>query len=71
MTDDDARGDELRMTPCPACGQLTLDIEMRLLAKPLGTYSLSGRQMKFSAYEWPYLFCRSCGISAPAKRDQV
>src|SRR5437764_1011724 len=35
--------------PCPNCGQHALTIETRYQAKPLGTYSLSGTQMKFSA----------------------
>lgn len=44
-------------TPCPVCRQLTLRFTMRLEAKPLGTWSLAGQQLKSSAVEWPYVVC--------------
>lgn len=54
---------------CPVCGKKMLRIEMRLRARPIGSYSLSGRQMKASAVEWPYLVCDGCGIDTPAKDE--
>ena len=65
MTDNAATPTD---TPCPACGYEFLILEMRLVAKPLGTYSLAGMQLKVAAYEWPYIVCKGCGIDAPAKR---
>lgn len=56
--------DDLANTPCPVCGKKTLELEMRLEAAELGTFSLAGHQMKFSAREWPYLVCRNCGVDA-------
>lgn len=53
--------------PCPACGQQTLVIEMRLEAKPHGTYSLAGQQMKIAATEWPWIKCTNCQIEARGK----
>ncbi|HTF53633.1 MAG TPA: hypothetical protein VK735_39825 [Pseudonocardia sp.] len=48
--------------PCPRCSSLTLTIQWRLEAVPLGQFSLSGNTMKVSAYEWPYIICTTCGI---------
>lgn len=50
---------------CKHCGpDFPLRIEMRegLEAKPIGTFSLAGAQMKFSAVkrEWPYAVCDNC-----------
>jgi len=56
-------------TPCPGCGALALRIEERLEAKPLGTFSLAGQQLKASAWLWPWLVCGACGIQARAKFD--
>lgn len=39
----------------------TLRIEYRLEAKPLGTYSLAGAQMKVAATRWPWMVCDACG----------
>lgn len=49
---------------CPACGHEGLKIKRRLVAKDLGTFSLSGQQMKFSAREVPVLICPGCGVEA-------
>lgn len=48
-------------TPCPNCGVPALHIEARLKAKPIGSFSLSGAQMKVSAHETVFLVCRGCG----------
>lgn len=40
-------------TPCPTCGELTLEVKPKLVAHPIGTFSLSGQTMKFSSHwEW-------------------
>lgn len=58
--------DTATTTPCPACGYEFLSIETRLVAKTT-PYSLAGVQNKVAAYEWPYIVCKGCGISAPGK----
>lgn len=58
----------LLMATCPECGARSRDdetafvVEPVLVAKPLGTYSVAGAQMKASAYERLRLRCR-CGWS--------
>lgn len=57
---------------CKYCGpDHPLRIEMRevLEAKPIGTFSLAGAQMKFSAIrrEWPYAICDNCGRESKGK----
>lgn len=47
-------------TPCPACGSSTLAIQDKLVAKPLGTSSLAGAQLKVSAYRVPFISCTTC-----------
>lgn len=49
--------------PCPKCTRVgKLRIEMKLVAKPLGTFSLAGSNLKFSANEIPVLYCDGCGL---------
>lgn len=60
---------DVSKSACPRCGSKTLTIVMKLVAKPIGTYSLSGSTMKISCIEWPYLECSSCDLSLAAKRD--
>jgi hypothetical protein len=48
-------------TPCPQCGLASnLYIVIEFVAKPLGTFSLAGAQVKFSGRELPVLKCRNC-----------
>lgn len=60
-------------TPCPACGEKTLviDIRTRLRAKPSGGFSLAGNQMKFSANEEQDIWCvcGTCGVEGRGKRE--
>lgn len=43
---------------CPGCQtQGTLSITMKLVAKPLGSFSLAGAQMKVPVRELPVLQC--------------
>lgn len=53
------------MATCPHCGTSEMDaftVGTRLVAKPLGSYSISGTSMKVSAIEVAELKCR-CGWS--------
>lgn len=59
-------------TACPVCGtRHAADVWRVLVAKPVGSFSLSGAQVKFSATGgWRYE-CTKCGATGPAepKRD--
>jgi hypothetical protein len=56
-------------TPCPDCGAVgNLHIDIRLVAKPPGTFSLAGNQMKVSASQLPVLEC-PCGFSLVGEFD--
>lgn len=57
-------------TECPRCGVKALRIEMRLTAKKIGSFSLSGAQMKVVAVEVPWLVCGICGVEAEGKREK-
>lgn len=46
---------------CRHCGSADTWIEWRVEARPLGSYSLAGAQVKASAREWPYAACGECG----------
>lgn len=46
---------------CKRCGSTDFRVVMKLVARPLGSFSLSGNQMKFSAYKWPFAVCQGCG----------
>ena len=50
-------------SPCPVCSaRNTLKITMRLVANPVGSFSIAGAQTKFTARELPVLDCRACGL---------
>lgn len=49
-------------TACPHCGHHGMEMTFRMVAKPLGSFSLAGSQLKFSANEIPYIECPECGI---------
>lgn len=63
--------DQLREHPCPGCGHRTLELQLKLVSRPIGTWSLAGQQPKTSAVEWPYLVCTTehCGFETAAKRN--
>lgn len=47
---------------CRVCGpEHRLRVEMRLESAPIGSFSLSGVQMKVTAKKWPYAVCDNCG----------
>jgi predicted RNA-binding Zn-ribbon protein involved in translation (DUF1610 family) len=58
----------LASTACPVCGvRNVVEVRRVLRAKPLGTFSLAGTQMKFSARDgWEYR-CTNCGAQGPAE----
>lgn len=50
---------------CKHCGPsypLRIEYREELEAKPIGSFSLAGQQIKFSAIkrEWPYAVCYNC-----------
>jgi hypothetical protein len=72
MSLDDLRA-FLAMSPCPECGERTLQLVFRegLVAKPLGSFSLAGMQPKVSAHKvmWPWAVCSrpECSFEKKAK----
>lgn len=58
----------LASTPCPKCKvRYVVEVRPVLAAKPLGTFSLSGAQMKVSARDtWEYR-CTNCGATGEAE----
>jgi hypothetical protein len=50
--------------PCPACG-VTGKLSLRTVfrAQPIGSYSLAGAQMKFSARREREFKCAACGAT--------
>jgi hypothetical protein len=49
--------DRLKEIPCPNCGECNLFLGSGLLARSIGSFSLSGAQMKVSAHTVPALRC--------------
>jgi len=56
-----------RETPCPLCHKLSLWLSYKLVAKPIGEFSLSGQQMKFSCVQYPILTCTTAGCDFRAR----
>lgn len=56
-------------THCPTCGHLGLELRPGLRARPLGSHSLAGSQMKVSARTVLRWHCTSadCDASGPAQ----
>lgn len=56
--------------PCPRCASTgTLTVTDRLVAKPVGTFSLAGHQPKVSARRRPELACSECGLRRLGEYD--
>jgi predicted RNA-binding Zn-ribbon protein involved in translation (DUF1610 family) len=55
--------------PCPVCGSQTLTLSQKLVARPLGEWSLAGAQLKLSVVDRPHLSCSSCGMSVTGTYD--
>lgn len=66
---DPANYPDLSGVQCTACGAVgQLRIETRLEARPLGTWSLSGNNLKTSAIEWPWMVCDACKAECKGKQ---
>lgn len=51
------------MPHCPKCGgEDTVEVRRGFVAKPLGTFSLAGAQMKVSAHEVAIATCTECDL---------
>jgi len=64
--------DQLRQVVCPSCGEVgSLGVELRLVAQPIGSFSLAGAQMKVSARDVPHLVCTTvgCGFTKAASSE--
>lgn len=59
--------ERIQSTVCPKCQESTLKVEYRLKTQPVGSFSLAGQQMKFSALEWPWVVCSGCGAESEGK----
>ena len=44
-------------TACPQCGESKVVLSLEAIAKPIGEFSLAGKQMKFSMRDTPVLEC--------------
>lgn len=55
---------------CSTTGEIVLVWKTELVAKPLGTWSLSGMQNKANCVEvsWPWAVCKNCGHESKGKR---
>ena len=60
---------DVSATPCPACHEPRLRVEWRMAAKPFGSQSLPGVQLKTTATETPWIVCGSCGAEAQGRRE--
>jgi len=72
LSADYKQGDWVPATnPCPVCGEAGgMGVRERLVARPIGSFSLAGAQMKVSAnWRWEYRcsLCDACGEAEPKK----
>ena len=62
---------DIYRTNCPNCGEAgTLSIDERLVANEIGTFSLSGAQIKVTARGRPVLTCSSCPFALVGNYDE-
>ncbi len=62
--------DTITKTACPKCTKVGgLHINIQLVSKPLGTFSLAGAQVKTSAYQAPVLECQHCDLHVAGRFD--
>lgn len=64
--------EKLRAQACPECGTTgSVKLGTRLRARPLGTWSLAGQQLKTSAVQIPVLECsvEGCGFVKLPSRE--
>lgn len=62
---------KINETPCPACGERKLRIEIRERLVASEHFSLAGAWPKVSALreDWPWLVCDGCGVETAAKSE--
>ena len=59
---------KIEETPCPTCNRVgTLYVEVKLVAKPIGSFSLAGAQTKVTAESKPFLLCSVCHFTKMGK----
>lgn len=58
----------LEAQPCPSCGgQGTMTLVEKFVARPLGSHSLAGAQIKVSAVKAMVVSCSGCGKSGTVR----
>jgi hypothetical protein len=62
---------QVHESPCPECDAAppVLKLTMPLVANPIGTFSVSGRQMKVTARTRPQITCSACGAQWTGEFD--
>lgn len=66
----EAARQEIRLMPCPRCGYVgDMELNKRMVAKPLGSFSLAGTQMKVSVVEEFVMQHPRCGLRARISLD--
>lgn len=61
---------DLSQAYCRRCGTVgSLRIEMRLVVKPFGEFSLAGEGVNTTATEWPWMVCDACGAESKGKPE--
>lgn len=64
LVENELQARELAGKSCPQCEAVgTLSVQWKLVARPLGSHSLAGAQVKLSARETPHLECSACEFS--------
>lgn len=62
MSDSSGSDDKLKSIACPDCGTVgSIKLGTTLVARPLGSWSLAGQQLKVSTRETTALVCTAPG----------
>ncbi len=59
----------MRCPNCQATGTIVIDFELR--ARPIGSFSLAGAQMKVSAEQVAIAECTACGARTPGRLENT
>lgn len=60
------------MTSCPSCrGTGTINVARVLVAKPIGSFSLAGAQLKVSAIDAAVAECSACGLTVSGRLENA
>jgi hypothetical protein len=62
-------GDADLPLPCPSCNRTLMSMSWTLVARPVGSFSLAGAQMKVSASSRAVVRCRGCAFEAHGTID--